>query len=108
MIWLQHQLNFKSISKYPSVRRDIALIVGQEVQASDILNSIKTTASDLLLEHFLFDVYEGQGIEENKKSLAIGLIFQDFSRNLTESEVDEELKRILDKLQQDFQAQLRL
>jgi len=98
---------FQEISKYPSTRRDIAIVVTANTHASDILTCIQATASELLAEISLFDVYQGEGIETDKKSLAIGLIFREFSRNLTESEIDTVMTKILKTLNHNFNAQLR-
>ncbi len=98
---------FTEISKYPSVRRDIALTVAATVQTTDVLTQIKQHAPDFLTEMCLFDVYQGKGIEVGKKSLAIGLIFQEFSRNLLESEVDTVMTQIISQLEQNLDAQLR-
>jgi len=98
---------FSEISKYPSVRRDIALVLEQSINADEVLNCIKKTHSDLLSDLQLFDLYQGQGIETGKKSFAIGLTFQSSSRNLIESEIDATVMQILDSLQHDLGAQLR-
>ncbi len=98
---------FKEISKYPSVRRDIAIVVGSQISALDALTSIRTTASELLIDAFVFDVYQGEHLATGTKSIAIGLIFQAFSRNLTESEVDTEISNILNALEQSIGAHLR-
>jgi len=98
---------FSEISKYPSVRRDIALILEQSISTDKVLNCIKKSNSDLLTDLQLFDLYQGQGIETGKKSFAIGLTFQSFSRNLIESEIDTAMTQILNSLQHDLGAQLR-
>lgn len=102
-----YAIDYQEISKYPSIRRDIAIVIEQSTHSDEILNCIQATASELLTEISLFDVYQGQGIEAGKKSLAIGLIFQEFSRNLTESEIDTVMTKILKTLDRNFNAQLR-
>ncbi|OQW94599.1 MAG: phenylalanine--tRNA ligase subunit beta, partial [Beggiatoa sp. IS2] len=98
---------FTEISKYPSIRRDIALTVATTITATEILTQIKQNAPHFLTEMRLFDVYQGKGVEPGKKSLAIGLIFQEFSRNLLESEVDTVMTQIVSQLEQNLDAQLR-
>jgi phenylalanyl-tRNA synthetase beta chain len=98
---------FTEISKYPSIRRDIALTVATTITATEILMQIKQNAPHFLIETRLFDVYQGKGVESGKKSLAIGLIFQEFSRNLLESEVDTVMTQIVSQLEQNLDAQLR-
>lgn len=98
----------QSLSKFPSLRRDIALVVDEQIPAADVLHCISTAHTDSLLTDLqLFDVYQGEGIDSGKKSLAIGLIFQSHSRNLTESDVDAVLSQVLDKLEKELNAQLR-
>jgi phenylalanyl-tRNA synthetase beta chain len=105
---LQSELpKFREVSKYPSLRRDIAIVIDTQVSAVAVLTQIRTTASNLLTHLFLFDVYQGEHLAAGQKSLAIGLIFQAFSRNLTELEVDTEIKQILSVLEQQLSASLR-
>ena len=106
----QHQVaipKFQEISKYPSMRRDIAVVVSQEISAAQLLDCIKQSAPDTLHNWQLFDVYQGQGIEPGQKSVAMGLIFQAFSRNLTDYEVDSKVEQIVSILEQKLGAQLR-
>lgn len=98
---------WREISKYPSIRRDLALVIDENITAQAVLTLVQQTASELLVNYQLFDLYQGKGIESGKKSLAISLIFQAFSRSLTEAEIDEEIKRILYSLEQNLDAQLR-
>lgn len=102
-----YPIKFKEISKYPSIRRDLAMVVDQAVSAVKIVATIRQTAGELLIDCQLFDLYQGKGIEAGKKSLAIGLIFQAVSRNLTESEVDTLIGQILSTLEQSLGAKLR-
>lgn len=98
---------FKLLSKYPSVRRDIALIVAEEVSAEDITACIKASTGSLLQDIILFDLYRGKGIDEGNKSVAVGVIFQNFTQTLTDSEIDATFNRILDTLTQKLGAKLR-
>jgi phenylalanyl-tRNA synthetase beta chain len=102
-----YPIKFKEISKYPSIRRDIAMVVDQAVSVAAMLATIRQTAGKLLIDCQLFDLYQGKGIEAGQKSLAIGLIFQAISRNLTESEVDTLIGQILSTLEQGLGAKLR-
>jgi len=98
---------FKEVSKYPSIRRDIAVVVAETVSAAQLVDCVKQNTTDLLIDLFLFDVYRNEKIEQGKKSIAIGLIFQAFSRNLTESEIDPIVGRVVNILEQKLGAQLR-
>ncbi|OUD12600.1 phenylalanine--tRNA ligase subunit beta [Thioflexithrix psekupsensis] len=99
---------FSEVSKYPSVRRDVALVLDQSIAVDMLIQFVRENgARETLQDCLLFDVYQGKGIEAGKKSVAIGLIFQAKSRNLTESEVDSSIDGILASLQQQFGAYLR-
>jgi phenylalanyl-tRNA synthetase beta chain len=98
---------FQELSKYPNIRRDIAVIVPQDVTAIQLMDCIKETAPEILIEWQLFDVYQGDKIDSNKKSLAIGLIFQAFSRNLIDQDVETVVEQLLNTLETKLGAKLR-
>ncbi|MCK9397109.1 MAG: phenylalanine--tRNA ligase subunit beta [Methylobacter sp.] len=98
---------FKPLSKYPSVRRDIALIVKEEVAVSEIINCIKGCAEQTLQDIVVFDIYRGKGVEEGSKSVALSLIIQDFSQTLTDSEIDAIFSGLLETLTANISAKLR-
>lgn len=98
---------FTELSKFPSVRRDIAVVVDQAVPAQALVEAVHGAAGRLLQEVRLFDVYQGKHLELGRKSLALGLTLQDFSRTLTDQEVEEVVSAVLDKLNTDFGATLR-
>ena len=98
---------FSELSRFPEVRRDIALVVDREVLAQDLLGAIRQAAGEHLKNLRLFDVYEGKGIDPHRKSMAIGLTLQDSSRTLTDDEVNAVMDRVLQSLEQGFNATLR-
>ena len=98
---------FKSLSKYPSVRRDLALIVKDEVSASEMINCIKVSAEPALQDVLIFDIYRGKGVEEGSKSVALSLIMQDDTQTLTDSEIDAIVSRLLALLTNKKNAKLR-
>jgi phenylalanyl-tRNA synthetase beta chain len=98
---------FKSLSKYPSVRRDLALIVKEEVSSSEIINCIKSSAEPALQDVIIFDIYRGKGVEEGSKSVALSLIMQDDTQTLTDSEIDAIVSRLLTLLTNEKNAKLR-
>ena len=98
---------YQDISKFPETSRDLAFIVPSETAASEIQAEIASIAGDLLADLNLFDVYEGNGIESGKKSLAFGLTLQHPSRTLKDSEVNELIDRVVSSLKQRFMAILR-
>ncbi|HEX5515323.1 MAG TPA: phenylalanine--tRNA ligase subunit beta, partial [Gammaproteobacteria bacterium] len=79
---------FAPLSRFPSIRRDLAVILADDTPAEAVLQEVRQAAGELLREVFAFDVYRGKGIPEGRKSLAIGLILQDSSRTLTDEDVD--------------------
>ena len=85
-----------------------AIVVDEAVSARAIQDCIRQNGGELLREVWLFDVYRGRGIAEGRKSLALGLILQDFSRNLTDSVVEETVSGIIAGLAEQFDATLRV
>ncbi|CAA9890378.1 phenylalanine tRNA synthetase, beta subunit [Candidatus Methylobacter favarea] len=98
---------FKPLSKYPSLRRDLALIVKEDISASDIISSIQGCAEQALKDIVIFDVYRGKGIDEDSKSIALSLILQDDSQTLTDFEIDAILNKMLETVTTKINAKLR-
>jgi phenylalanyl-tRNA synthetase beta chain len=98
---------FTQLSRFPSIRRDLSLVVPEELPAEDLLDCIRETVQDSLHKLELFDVYRGEGIDSGKKSLAIGLTFQESSRTLIDSEVDALIEQVLAVARGRFGAKLR-
>jgi phenylalanyl-tRNA synthetase beta chain len=98
---------FKPLSKYPEIRRDLALVVDKTIPSSTILDEIQKTGGILFKSAKLFDVYEGKGVEPGKRSLALALIFQDQSRTLQDDDVNAAIEVIVSHLGETFQAVLR-
>jgi len=98
---------FHTLSKFPEVRRDIAVIVNRQISVSELLVCVRSCAGEQLLETRIFDIYEGQGIDFNKKSVGIGLTFRDYSRTLSDELVTEQVDTLVSYLAEHFQATLR-
>jgi phenylalanyl-tRNA synthetase beta chain len=98
---------FTQLSRYPEVRRDLAIVVDQAVAMQQIACCVREAGSDMLTDIRVFDVYTGKGVAQGRKSVAFGLILQDFSRTLTDQDVDVEIERIVSALKQKFAATLR-
>lgn len=98
---------FEPLSKFPEVRRDIAVIVPQTISAQAVIDVVEKAAGELLYNLRLFDIYQGKGIDPERKSLALGLTFRDSSRTLNEEEVSESVAAVIAALQQDLGATLR-
>lgn len=97
----------QEISRYPAVRRDLAVVVNQGIPAQALVDLARRTAGKLLVNLELFDEYRGEGIDSGRKSLALGLTFQDTSRTLNEDDVETAVGRVIAALKADFDAQLR-
>ena len=95
------------LSRYPAIRRDIAVIVDLEISADKVQQCICQAATEILQKVELFDVYVGEGIDSGRKSLALGLTLQDLSRTLTDSEVDNEINKVVSALGTELGATLR-
>ncbi|OEC32818.1 phenylalanyl-tRNA synthetase beta subunit [Pseudomonas cuatrocienegasensis] len=98
---------FQELSRFPEVRRDLALLVDREVPAQPLLAAIREAAGEWLTDLRLFDVYHGKGIDPHRKSLAVGLTWQHPSRTLNDDEVSTTTQNILTSLEQRFNATLR-
>ncbi len=98
---------FVPLSRFPAIRRDIAIIVNEGISAEAVKNCIGQAASDVLKNLQLFDVYRGEHIDCGKKSMALGLTLQASSRTLTDVEVDALMGTIIGKLKEQLDADLR-
>jgi phenylalanyl-tRNA synthetase beta chain len=100
-------VQFQELSRYPSIRRDLAIVVDLEVTAAELETDVRKSAGALLKEMVIFDVYQGKGIETGRKSVAFGLILQDSSRTLTDDDVEVVVSRVIESLNKKFGAALR-
>ena len=95
------------ISRFPANRRDLAVVVKEEVDAKKVLQLIEKVGGNYLIDLNLFDVYQGQGIEDGYKSLAIALVLQDTNKTLEEKDITDVIDRVVDSLQTELNASLR-
>ncbi len=98
---------YAGISKFPTVRRDLAVVIPRSVNAADIEERARKAAGEYLVEFRLFDVYEGKGIDSNEKSLAIGLTYQSQTATLTDDEVATSAGAVMAALTDAFGARQR-
>ena len=98
---------FNVLSKFPEVRRDISLLVDEKLSVSAIKECIVRAGSEVLKDTIVFDVYAGKGVSPGLKSIALGLILQDFSRTLIDDDVDKEMQKIVSSLEKELNATLR-
>ena len=96
------------LSRYPEVSRDLAFVVGVDTAAGDIAASIRANAGSDLTELTTFDVYDGAGVGEGKKSIAFGLTWQHPSRTLSDEEISAIITNCIKVLESDFKAELRI
>lgn len=99
--------SFRELSRFPKVRRDIAVIIRDNIHYDAIKQSIHGAAGDLLVDSWLFDIYKGQGIEAGHHSLAFALQFQHAHRTLEEGEIKAAMDRVITGLENTYSAKLR-
>lgn len=100
-------LKFAAIPQYPSVTRDIALVMDQDILTNDVVRSIQKVSKRLISKIQIFDVYVGEHIEEGKKSVAIALTFQDPTKTLDEATINDTMDNILHVVAKEYDAHLR-
>ena len=94
-------------SKFPAIRRDIAIIIDKAIKYDTIRQSVVSQTKGLLHDICVFDLYEGEPIEAGKKSIALNLTFLNDSRTLVEEEVNTAVEKIIAMLKKEFNATLR-
>ena len=99
--------HYQEISRYPQVRRDLAVVLDEAVTLSALTERVTLAASSLLRELRVFDVYRGPGLEQGRKSIALGLIFQDISRTLTDDDVERLMASVVADLRESLNARIR-
>ena len=99
--------SFAAVSDQPRMRRDLAFVVEDSVPAGDLIAAVRSACDDRLTGVKIFDIYQGDSIGENRKSLALGLTFQDRSRTLKDQEVNDLVDAVVSQLKQQFNAALR-
>ncbi|MFV8781683.1 phenylalanine--tRNA ligase subunit beta [Microbulbifer sp. SA54] len=98
---------FKPLSKFPEVRRDLAILADAETPVGDLLKVAVEAAGEYLTDFNVFDVYQGKGIDFNRKSVAMGLTFQHPSRTLNDEEINAAVDAVVRELEQKYNASLR-
>jgi phenylalanyl-tRNA synthetase beta chain len=103
----KEEIKFKSIPKYPSVSRDLALLVGENITFEALRNLAHSAIGNLLTEVTLFDVYSGKNIGADKKSYGLRFTLSDPEQTLTDGQIDQSMKKLLTAFEQQFNATLR-
>ncbi len=107
MKYLSGTKQFKVISKYPEVKRDLALLVDKKVSFAQIKEIAQKAERQLLKSVSIFDVYEGKNIEEGKKSYAVSFILQDENKTLTDKQIDKIMNKLIQTYERELNATLR-
>ncbi|MEG2126869.1 MAG: phenylalanine--tRNA ligase subunit beta [Bacteroides sp.] len=101
------KVSYSEISKFPAVKRDLALLIDKSIQFAEIEKIAYETEKKLLKEVELFDVYEGKNLEEGKKSYAVSFLLQDETQTLTDKMIDKIMSKLVKNLEEKLQAKLR-
>ena len=98
---------FSPLSRFPSIRRDLSLVMPESLAFADVENCVKNASSAIIKDIRLFDVYTGDNIDSGLKSLALSLILQDSSKTLTDEEVEKATAAVVSALSAELQVELR-
>ena len=100
-------MKYKEISKFPSIKKDIAFVVDRNIISKDIEKIIKSAGGSLLADIEVFDVYTGANVSEDKKSIAYSLTFIDNKKTLTDEEVNSLMEKVMDNVCKKIGAEIR-
>ena len=98
---------YKPISKYPAIYRDLSFIISKEIKFSHIVSTIKEIKPSLIKQVKLFDVYTGKKIDNNKRSLSFNIVFHSEHKTLTDNKINKLMNQIIDKLQEKYKIKMR-
>ena len=98
---------FEHYSKFPSIRRDLAIVVDEQTPVETITATVRAAAGTLLQELVIFDVYRGPGVDSRRKSVGLGLILQDTYRTLTDADADKTMQSVTLRLERELGATIR-
>src|SRR4029077_10339847 len=101
------RVSYQEISRFPQIRRDLAIVIDEAVTLSSLAERVTLAASSLLQDLRIFDVYRGPGLEPGRKSVALGLIFQAISRTLTDDDVERLMASVVADLRENLNARIR-
>ena len=105
--FISNPSKYNRISKFPSIRRDLAIVIDESVPLAVLQENVTVSASGLLTDLIVFDVYRGQGVEIGRKSIALRLILQDSSRTLTDLDGDAVVAAVVARLRDELSASIR-
>jgi phenylalanyl-tRNA synthetase beta chain len=100
--------SFKQFSKFPSTSRDLAFLISKETSAASIQKIIESSAGDFFKGIKIFDVYQGKGIPEDKKSIALSVSWQSMEQTLVDSDIDNVIEKIVNSVKDELDGELRV
>ena len=103
----KHKVSYTEISKFPEVKRDLALLIDKNTKFADIVKIANETEKKLLKDVYLFDVYEGKNLPSDKKSYAVSFILQDMSKTLTDTQIDAIMNKLIKNFEEKLGAKIR-
>ena len=103
----EQSISYKQFSKFPSSSRDLAFLVDKNISANRVEEVIKSAAGKFFKELKIFDVYEGPGVGEDKKSLALNIAWQSMSTTLQDSDIDNAVAKIVNSVKKELDGELR-
>ena len=98
---------FEAVSRYPSLRRDISFLVDEGITGAQVLDCVRENTPEVLREALIFDIYRDQGIDFGRKSVALGLILQDYCSTLTDGDADAVVEGVRAALVRNLGAKIR-
>ena len=104
---VNNKIVYKPVNKFPIIRRDLSLLINQDVSFSQLEKIARSVNNSLLQEVNLFDVYIGDKLPDNKKSYAISFVFEDNSKTLTDYQIDEVMKKLIAEFESSVGAEIR-
>jgi phenylalanyl-tRNA synthetase beta chain len=106
-VFAAHVPAFRTYSKFPSIRRDLAVVVDEQTSAAALEKVARDAAGERLQQLLVFDVYRGTGVDSRRKSIGLGLILQDVSRTLTDADADQTMQTVMLRLERELGAKIR-
>ncbi len=101
------QMQYKEISKFPGIKKDLAFVVDKKITAQEVMTAIKKAGGRLVTDIKVFDVYEGENVETGKKSIAFSLTFEDATKTLSDEEVMTVFNRIIEEVESKLKVKVR-
>ena len=98
---------FAPLMKFPSIRRDLAVIVDETVKGGELIDFIVKIGGNLLTDAFIFDIYKGEHLEQGKKSVALGMTLRHPEKTLEDAEINSVVDKVVSGLAEEYQAVLR-